>query len=157
MKTLTTTLLLLLCLTAFGQFGPDTTSSGGLNPTTIEEYNYLTKGYKVQIESGLDMKKGYTFIDIGQVKQGSYSFDIKGLIREAKKEVAGILVVAKSGISGRTYYVCIPINNYELFGKYYNDINAWDEAMTTAYCYVISAYYGETTAGIFELEKAKKK
>lgn len=32
--------------------------------TTEEEYNYLTKGYKVQIESGLDMKKGYEFKDL---------------------------------------------------------------------------------------------
>lgn len=27
--------------------------------TTLEEYNYITKGYKIQIESGLDMKRGY--------------------------------------------------------------------------------------------------
>lgn len=26
--------------------------------TTQEEYNYITKGYKIQLESGLDMKKG---------------------------------------------------------------------------------------------------
>ncbi|WP_421799825.1 hypothetical protein [Haliscomenobacter sp.] len=28
--------------------------------TTQEEYNYVTKGYKIQQESGLDMKKGYS-------------------------------------------------------------------------------------------------
>lgn len=31
-----------------------------VEPTTQEEYNYVTKGYKIQIESGLDMKKGYS-------------------------------------------------------------------------------------------------
>jgi hypothetical protein len=156
MKTLTTTLLLLVCLTAFGQFAPDTTQVGP-NPTTVEEYNYLTKGYKVQVESGLDMKKGYSFQDMGQVKHGSYSFDIKGLIRDAKKELAGLLVVTKSDISGKSYYVCIPINNAELFAKYYADINAWDEALTTSYCYVVSAYFGQITASAFEMEKKVKK
>jgi hypothetical protein len=29
--------------------------------TTLEEYNYVTKGYAVQIEQGLDMKAGYEF------------------------------------------------------------------------------------------------
>ncbi len=32
--------------------------------TTLEEYNYVTKGYHVQLTSGLDMKKGYEFEDI---------------------------------------------------------------------------------------------
>lgn len=28
--------------------------------TTQEEYNYITKGYKIQLDSGLDMKKDRT-------------------------------------------------------------------------------------------------
>ncbi len=125
-------------------------------PTTEEEYNYLTKGYRVQIESGLDMKKGYAFIDHGEVKQGYYTFQFKNLLREEKNELAGILVITKSEISGKSYYICIPINNTELLGRYYNDINAWDESLTTAYCYVISAYLGTITSAAFELDKAKK-
>ena len=34
-------------------------------PTSEEEYNYITKGYKVQVETGLDMKAGYHFKDLG--------------------------------------------------------------------------------------------
>ena len=30
--------------------------------TTLEEWNYMTKGYEIQINSGLDMKRGY-YID----------------------------------------------------------------------------------------------
>lgn len=26
--------------------------------TTLEEYNYMSKGFKIQMESGIDMKKG---------------------------------------------------------------------------------------------------
>jgi hypothetical protein len=29
--------------------------------TTEEEYNWMNKGYKVMITSGLDMKRGYFF------------------------------------------------------------------------------------------------
>lgn len=32
--------------------------------TTEEEYNYVTKGYQIQLQSGLDMKKGYELRDV---------------------------------------------------------------------------------------------
>jgi hypothetical protein len=124
--------------------------------TTEEEYNYLSKGYKVQIESGLDMKKGYVFQDFGEVKQSSYSFNFKLLMRETKREVAGILVITKSEVSGNTYYVAIPIKNSDLMPKYYAVINGWDESLTTVYCYVISSYFANLTAAVGELEKKVK-
>ena len=153
MKTLTTTLLLLLAFSSFGQGTTD-----GPTPTTEEEYNYLTKGYKVQIESGLDMKKGYVLQDFGgEIKQGYYTFHVKGLMREAKNELAALLIITKSEVSGRVYYVCLPINNQDLFARYFADINAWDEALTTSYCYVVSAYLSSMTSTALELEKAAKK
>jgi hypothetical protein len=131
--------------------------SNSLAPgTTEEEYNFLSKGYRVQIESGLDMKKGYIFQEFGEVKQSSYSFNFKILIREAKKEVAGILVITKSEVSGNTYYVAIPVNNKDLMPRYYSTINAWDESLTTVYCYVISSYFANLTSAAMELEKKMK-
>lgn len=124
--------------------------------TTEEEYNYLSKGYKVQIESGLDMKKGYIFENFGEVKQTNYSFTFKLLIREAEKEVAGILVVTKSEISGNTYYVAIPVNNKDLMSKYYAVLSSWDESLTTVYCYVISGYFATLTSTAMELDKKLK-
>lgn len=62
MKALATTLLLLAFVSnSFGQL-----ANIELSPTTEEEYNYLTKGYRVQLESGLDMKKNYLLEDWGQ-------------------------------------------------------------------------------------------
>lgn len=150
MKILFTTLFLLILISGYAQ--PSSIPA----PTTEEEYNYLTKGYRVQIESGLDMKKGYTFIDMGEVKQGLYTFQFKNLLRVEKNELAGMLVITKSEVSGKSYYICIPINNAELLSRYYNDINVWDESLTTAYCYVISAYLASVTSAAFELEKARK-
>jgi hypothetical protein len=52
---------LLLASNAFPQVPAPVASkqeATGQAPTTEEEYNYLTKGYAIQISSGLDMKKG---------------------------------------------------------------------------------------------------
>lgn len=82
--------------------------------TTQEEYNYITKGYKVQIESGLDMKKGYTLTDLGDWGLNSASekriCQFKALIREEQTKPCAILMIYKRTDikNGMTYYVCIP-------------------------------------------------
>lgn len=78
--------------------------------TTIEEYNYLTKGYKIQIESGLDMKKGYTFKDLFVV---STSYDVirkatfKALYRAGQTAPCAIVMIYQKD-GGIAEYVCIP-------------------------------------------------
>lgn len=125
------------------------------NSTTEEEYNYMTKGYRVQTESGLDMKKGYRFGEYEVIPVGNYSFEVKPLIREAQNELAGILVISKSKISGRTYYLAIPVGNSDLMGRYYAALNEWDSSILSAYSYVISAYLSEALNVAQELEKTK--
>jgi hypothetical protein len=151
MRKLLFTLLAFNCIVIFGQTTDKPAS------TTEEEYNYLTKGYKVQIESGLDMKKGYVFQDFAKVTRGKYDFDFKLLYREGKKEIAGYLVITHSRISGKTYYNCIPINNPELLERYYNDIYLWDSGILAQYCYVISGFLGTVTSSANELDKQSKK
>lgn len=151
MKPLVTLIFVIGLLPSFAQ-------DIAIQPTTEEEYNYLTKGYRVQIESGLDMKKGYTFDDLGQEnKVGNYSFQFKALIREEKKQVAGILVVTKSAVSGKLYYFALPINNVDLLKRYWEDLSTWDLDVTRAYSYMLSVYLVDMTAGIEELEKQIKK
>lgn len=116
-------LLVLTCTTVFGQA-----------PTTQEEYNYITKGYKIMLESGLDVKKGYLIIDVKDYTTSSYTFSFKYLVREQPNEVAAILVIAKSILWGNTYYVCIP-NSTEnmLYPQYTSVISAWDKSMLLEY------------------------
>lgn len=82
--------------------------------TTQEEYNYITKGYKVQLESGLDMKKGYFFKELngGKTTKGSEKrqCEFKALYRENSNKPCAILMVYKrTDISnGAEYYLCIP-------------------------------------------------
>lgn len=88
-----------------------------LSQTTQEEYNYLTKGYKVQIESGLDMKKGYTFTDYGvyEIKEGSQTrqCEFKGLVKDGQTKPCAVLMIFKRTDipNGTVYYICIPSAN----------------------------------------------
>lgn len=84
--------------------------------TTQEEYNYLTKGYKIQLESGLDMKKGYSLKDLGDwgLNHGSENRNctFKGLVRDGQNKPCAILMIYKrTDISnGAVFHICIPIN-----------------------------------------------
>jgi hypothetical protein len=98
--------------------------------TTDEEYNYLTKGYKIQTESGLDMKKGYKFESMETITEDNYSFKYQALIREGKNEVAGISVIItiRYAIGApKVYYLCIPVRNPNLLSLYANDLKTIDE------------------------------
>ena len=92
-------------------------------PTTEEEYNYLTKGYKIQIENGLDMKQGYSLVDISPEDGFGMSFKdpqkgtiirsvkYKALIREGEKKPCAILCIMQRKDTGYTEYICIPSAN----------------------------------------------
>lgn len=106
---------LFICFNTYGQ------SCKNLG-TTLEEYNYITKGYKVQIQSGLDMKKGY---DVKLIN----SYEIEGrkvvyyeLIKDGK-DLRAIMSVF-TGKDGRTSYFCIPLGNcdLQLYNSYLSSI-----------------------------------
>lgn len=81
--------------------------------TTEEEYNYVTKGYKVQMESGLDMKKGYSLKDLGNWSlnfgsDGTREAVFKGLYRDNSTKSCAIMLIYKRPSTGYTEYYCIP-------------------------------------------------
>ena len=82
--------------------------------TTVEEYNYVVKGYKVQMESGLDMKKGYDIVSVDEISSGERSVILKGLIKMSPetKIVAYMIIYKKEGSS--TEYICIPQPNSDV-------------------------------------------
>ena len=126
-------------------------------PTTETEYNYITKGYKIQVSSGLDMKAGYTFENIDIVKIGTYTYEIKALVRNEKQEIAALMVITKSNSSGITYYFCIPHGNSDLNQRYYNDLSTWDKSITTPYAYMMSTKFESMMNKYVELGKKLKK
>lgn len=136
-KTILLFALILITNLSFSQ----TTENNG---TTLEEYNYMTKGFKIQQSSGLDMKKGYSFNNIDNITRGNYSFSFNSLIRTNENQLAGILIIANSQVSGRTYYLGMPINNPALQRHFENDIRNWDESMTTGFAQALSEIYSNT-------------
>lgn len=130
MKKIYLLILLMFSLNFYCQ--TDSTAVAIQSSTTDAEYTYLTKGIKTSIENGLDLKAGYELKQIFKQKASNYKFEYYSFKRSATGEVAAILIIAKSNVSGSTYYYCIPSNNNELLNKYYNEISLLDETMTTA-------------------------
>ena len=86
--------------------------------TTQEEFNYITKGFKVQEESGLDMKKGYSFVELGDwgLNSGAEKRKciFKGLVRQGQTKPCAIMMIYKRNTenpTAPTYYLCIPSTN----------------------------------------------
>jgi hypothetical protein len=82
--------------------------------TTQEEFNYITKGYKIQVESGLDMKKGYSLTDLGDwgLINGSENrtCEFKGLVKQGQIKPCAIMMIYKRTdiANGANFYICIP-------------------------------------------------
>jgi hypothetical protein len=97
--------------------------------TSSEEYNYLTKGYKIQIESGLDIKNGYSFTDLGTFRTNNRSCEFKSLVKLSTKKSVGTLCVFHAA-NGDKYYFCIPVegSDDQLFQQYFISLSAIDNA-----------------------------
>lgn len=110
-------LLLLLPLLAVAQ------------PTTEEEYNYLSRGYKIQVESGLDMKKGYSIrlLDATAVTlQGTeVKAEYSGLYRDGSESPCAILVTVSKVGSRERGYLAIPSHDApkEMWDRAFEDLN----------------------------------
>lgn len=91
-----------ICLISLSVFGQ----------TTEEEFNYITKGYKIQLESGLDMKKGYEFKDIDGWGVNYNSFQrkasFKQLFREGETIPCATLMILERTDTDYKEYLCIP-------------------------------------------------
>lgn len=95
--------------------------------TTMEIYNYVTKGYAIQEASGLDMKKGYFLWEKltrnTNSSDGQRTVKINALVQEANLKVcAWMLIYQKSG--EKPIYFCIPTqaSDYEVWSKSFTDL-----------------------------------
>jgi len=95
--------------------------------TTQEEYNYVTKGYKTQLESGLDMKKGYTLKALTSATSGVRSVTLQGLYRTSTNVLCAIIIIyTKSG--NATEYLCAPMpgSSEVIYNQYFESL--YDES-----------------------------
>lgn len=106
--------------------------------TTDVEYNYLTKGYKETVEKGLDLKQGYELQDLYFHNEVLYDFYFKLFNDSSTKKTKALLVVAHSKTWGNWYYLCIPLDNTELYKRYEKELNSWDSAILSSYSSALS-------------------
>ena len=92
----------------------------------MEEYNYVTKGYKIQIESGLDMKKGYELEGIEEKSTDLRNAKLSALYRmlpTGKKEIAAYMILyTRTG--NPTEYICVPHpgSDEDVMSKYWTQL-----------------------------------
>jgi len=83
--------------------------------TTLEEYSYLTKGYKIQVESGLDMKEGYEvqYAQTTILRKSSFNRNVefKYLYRENEEYPCATLMIMERTDTDYKDYLCIPATN----------------------------------------------
>lgn len=90
--------------------------------TTEEEYNYLTKGYPSSLKFGLDFKSGYHLTPILKDEKGPFIIEYQLLFHEESQEnrAVSIIITEKKRNRSNKVYLCLPFNNKNLFGQYYN-------------------------------------
>ncbi len=135
--------MLIVGLNSFAQ-GSGTWKGDNLDlpQTTEKEYNYLTKGMKIQRESGLDVIAGYEFKNEERVIiDNKYVFTFSDFIEKSTGNLKAVSVVIRSGITHNTYYLCIPVNSTFYTVNYENFLNSFLPGLAKAYTKALSKRY----------------
>lgn len=139
-------LLLFVSTSVFSQSG-----------TSIDEYNYLTKGLKLQSESGLDTKKGYRMDLIYTREFNNYKFEISNFVLVESSDLRAISIKVFSPITKKTYYVCLPLNNDVLVKQNFQYISLFTPELSQAYAAALGDCLTRTSAGFMNLHKSSGK
>lgn len=88
--------------------------------TSEEEYNYLTQGYKISLETGSDFKAGYELKKIDEDKLENYSYSYSLLVHKESNKTKAVLITCKKDKEkeDKIVYLCLPFNNGNLFKKF---------------------------------------
>lgn len=81
--------------------------SQGFPPTTDEEYNMSTVGYKLYLQMGVELKKGYTVKELGEYEYGDRKATFKGLYRPGDEKPC-VIIMMYSKLRGAPEYYGIP-------------------------------------------------
>lgn len=117
-------------------------------PTTEEEYNYMTKGYSVTVSQGLDVKNGYS-VNLESKKQtrivgsmANYDFDFISFDRKTKGNAGMIIKMVSDGSwSGGTYYFGVANCRGEVLGKFTTAKNTQGPQVSHAFLLAFCKYY----------------
>ncbi len=131
MKKITITLVLFLAtLTSFAE------------KTTVEDYNYLTKGLKFQLENGLGIKQGYDLKEIGKFDNDKEKCKIWAFYKKDNEtEIRAVLITIES--DNQVTYLCMPTqeSDTEILQASYDSIKQLPKSQITLIAFAL-AYIG---------------
>jgi hypothetical protein len=78
-----------------------------VSPTTEEEFNMATTGYKMYLQMGLPLKPGYRIVDLKEFEYGERKMVLKGLYRPTELKPCA-MIIAYTRLRGAPEYYCIP-------------------------------------------------
>lgn len=101
-------LVLLICLLITGSVS----MAQSIAATTEEEFNMASVGYKMYLQMGVEIKKGYKINDIKEFEYGDRKASFKGLYRPGEAKPCALIMVY-SKLRGAPEYYCIPTPDAE--------------------------------------------
>lgn len=107
-----------------------------LEGTTLEEFNYVTKGYPNLKKMGLDEKSGYKMVEIAGFTSYDRDFTFYKLMKDGEDLPRAIYVNYKN-----SYHYCIPNPNTSeetIWKKYVSDINYMSGDTKSAYIFCLT-------------------
>lgn len=137
MKYLTFLLFLFYFFNAPAQ---QTEEGNNIAPTTRAEYDFVTVGYQIQLNTGLPMKKGYKLLNYEECKFEHTTVSVKALFRENETEPCAIMMIYNERFQKPRYF-CTPTKDAdaEIWELYFSSLdpqrltnNSWLQYMT--YC-----------------------
>ncbi len=88
--------------------------------TTQEEFDYCTKGFKTQLEKGLEMKKGYSIGHTATHQVGQSHAQYRELYRDDEDYPCAWIIRVYNEYS--SYYLCLPHvhSDSEIWNQYFD-------------------------------------
>ena len=88
--------------------------------TTDEEYNYLSNGYGLTVENGLEIKKGYSLKPLCDIEKEGYKYEYIGFVNSDGITKALLVKMTKDKDSkDKIVFLCIPFNRPDLMKDYH--------------------------------------
>lgn len=129
MKKITLTIIMLISVFGFSQSAIKSTSV----KTTYNEYSYLTERYG--LEDNVKMLEGYEFKHLEEVTYGKFNYNYQLFIEtETGKTKAVFITITKiKKNDDKVKYLCMPINNAELFKKFHDEAELLGVSMSIGF------------------------
>lgn len=140
MKNIKYLLVIALIISSFSSFSQTGEKEEKIAPTTRAEYDFVTVGYQIQLNTGLPMKSGYKLVDYEQCKFEHATVSVKALFRDKETEPCAIMMIYNERFQKPRYF-CTPTKDAdaELWELYFSSLdpqrltnNTWLQYMT--YC-----------------------